>query len=72
MPTTVKFIVTGMSCSHCENAVREEISELAGVESVDVSATDGSLSVTLRDHAPTQEEAILAAVDEAGYQAEAV
>lgn len=67
--TTKNFSVTGMSCGHCESAVRSELAELAGIESVEVSASAGSLAVTLGDGADVADAAIIAAVDEAGYQA---
>lgn len=67
MSTVSRFQVTGMSCAHCENAIRQEVGALAGVESVEVSATDGALAVTSAAPLPAAE--ILAAVDEAGYTA---
>ncbi len=65
--TTTEFQVTGMTCSHCEHAVSEEVGQLAGVESVDVNASTGRLLVT--STAPIPDEQVLAAVDEAGYAA---
>lgn len=56
-----------MTCTNCENHVREEVSAVAGVTSVDVSHTTGRLSVT--SDGPVDAEAIIAAVDEAGYTA---
>jgi copper chaperone len=64
---TTEYQVTGMSCSHCENAVRGEVSKLDGVESIDVSAASGRLIVT--SAAPVVDDAVIAAVDEAGYSA---
>lgn len=43
---TVTYSVTGMTCGHCESAVREEVSQLPGVQSVDVSAATGRLIIT--------------------------
>lgn len=59
------YTVTGMTCGHCESAVREEVGQLAGVESVEVSADTGVLTVS----GEVDDAAVLAAVDEAGYQA---
>lgn len=64
-----EFTVTGMSCGHCEDSVREEVSELEGVADIAVSAETGALAVTLENDSQTTDEAIIAAVDEAGYQA---
>ena len=64
---TTEFQVTGMTCGHCEMSVREEVSKISGVEGVEVSAKTGSLTVS--SAAPVDSAAVLAAVDEAGYQA---
>jgi len=65
--TTMEFQVTGMTCGHCEMSVREEVAKIAGVESIDVSAATGRL--TIASAAPVDADAVIAAVDEAGYQA---
>lgn len=67
MTTTARFQVTGMSCGHCESSIRQEVGALSGVETVEVSAADGSLSVT--SATPLLAADIIAAVDEAGYAA---
>ncbi|HYJ51326.1 MAG TPA: heavy metal-associated domain-containing protein [Microbacterium sp.] len=67
MVTTNEFRVTGMSCGHCESAVRSEVSKLDGVERIAVSAADGRLVVT--SAVPLDDADVLAAVDEAGYEA---
>ena len=64
---STEFRVTGMTCSHCEHAVATEVSQLPGVESVDVKAATGRLGVT--STAPVSDDQVLAAVDEAGYTA---
>ena len=65
--TKNEFQVTGMTCGHCEMSIREEVSEVPGVEDVQVSAQNGTLVVT--GSAPIDETRILAAVAEAGYSA---
>ncbi|MBN7793759.1 heavy-metal-associated domain-containing protein [Microbacterium esteraromaticum] len=65
--TTTEFQITGMTCGHCEMSVREEVTQIAGIDSVDVSHTTGRLVVT--SAAPVDEAAVIAAVDEAGYRA---
>ncbi|WP_336644903.1 heavy-metal-associated domain-containing protein [Microbacterium sp. USHLN186] len=65
--TTTEFRVTGMTCGHCEMSVREEVEQIAGVESIDVSAQTGRLVLTSQ-HA-IDDDAVIAAVDEAGYRA---
>ncbi|PCG82763.1 copper-binding protein [Streptomyces sp. WZ.A104] len=63
---TTVYQVKGMTCGHCEGAVSEEISEIAGVSSVKAVASTGR--VTVESKAPLAEEAVRAAVDEAGYE----
>jgi copper chaperone len=59
------YTVTGMTCSHCVSSVREEVSEVAGVESVEVDLSSGRLTVS--GHGYT-DEAVEAAVADAGYE----
>jgi copper chaperone CopZ len=65
--TTTEFQVTGMTCGHCEMSVREEVEKIAGVDAIDVSAQTGRLVVT--SASAVDADAVIAAVDEAGYQA---
>lgn len=66
MSTTV-YQVTGMTCSHCERAVSQEVSDVAGVSSVEVSAETGRLVV--ESAVALDDATVIAAVDEAGYAA---
>ena len=63
----VEYTVTGMTCGHCEASVRGEVSKIAGVEDVRVSAASGTLTVV--SSAEIADDAVIAAVDEAGYAA---
>ena len=65
--TTTEYQVTGMTCGHCEMSVREEVGEVPGVDSIEVSATTGRLVVT--GDGTVDDAAVIAAVDEAGYSA---
>ena len=65
--TTTQFQVTGMSCSHCEQAVTTEVGQISGVQTVQVSAATGRLVVT--SSAPLDDTQVVAAVEEAGYRA---
>lgn len=69
MTETRIYTVTGMSCGHCESAVTQEVSQLAGVADIQVSSAAGSLTITVQDDATVTNEAVIAAVDEAGYSA---
>jgi copper chaperone len=63
------FSVPGMSCGHCEAAVRSEIVKLAGVREVEVDLATKEV-VVRGDHLDAA--AVAAAVDEAGYEAVAL
>ena len=43
--TTIDYLVTGMTCGHCERAVTDEVSRVPGVTGVDVSAASGRLTI---------------------------
>lgn len=69
MSTTTTYGVTGMTCDHCVNAVEEELRALPGVHDVTVELNSGGTSeVSVVSEQPLDEEAVRAAVDEAGYQ----
>lgn len=63
---TETYTVTGMTCGHCVASVTEEVSEIPGVESVDVVLDSGAVTVTSSQ--PLEQQAVRAAVEEAGYQ----
>lgn len=67
MATTTEYQVTGMTCGHCEGAIRSEVSEIDGVTGIEVSAQTGRLAVTAEQ--PVDDATVIAAVDEAGYTA---
>ena len=62
---TTTFQVDGMTCEHCRRAVTQEISQVAGVEQVDVDLAAGTATVVAGRPVATAD--IAAAVDEAGY-----
>jgi copper chaperone len=62
---TREYTVQGMTCSHCVLSVREEVAEVAGVRAVDVDLASGRLSVTGQN---LSDDAVAAAVAEAGYE----
>jgi Copper chaperone len=65
--STIEYRVTGMTCGHCESSVREGVEQIAGVETIDVSAANGKLVVTSAD--ALDDAQVFAAVEEAGYSA---
>jgi copper chaperone len=61
------YQVTGMTCEHCTRAVSEELTALDGVTGVSVDLVPGGTSaVTVSSEAPVTEQAVAAALDEAG------
>ena len=66
MAVTATYTVTGMTCNHCVQAVTSELSELPGVDGVQVDLPTGAVTVTSAE--PLAEDAVRAAVDEAGYE----
>lgn len=64
----IEYTVTGMTCGHCEAAVKEEVSEIPGVTEAKADRGTNLLTVTATDD--IDDAAVIAAVQEAGYQAE--
>ncbi|MGH8972569.1 MAG: heavy-metal-associated domain-containing protein [Acidimicrobiia bacterium] len=66
--TTRLYSVPGISCGHCKAAIEGEVGKVAGVEqvAVDVEAR------TVRVEGSASEDAVRAAVDEAGYEVAAL
>jgi copper chaperone CopZ len=68
MSQTTTFAVDGMTCGNCVRHVTEELSALPGVTDVRVDlVAGGSSPVVVTSDAPLTDEAVAAAVDEAGY-----
>ena len=57
--------VQGMTCGHCVASVTEELTELSGVDSVDVELETGRVTIT--SSTELQRADVEAAVSEAGY-----
>jgi copper chaperone CopZ len=61
----VVITVTGMTCQHCASAVTEELRALNGVQGVDVTLSNGE--VTIRSNRALTDAEMAEAVNEAGY-----
>lgn len=61
---TLVLAVPGMTCGHCEAAVTEEVSALAGVAAVAVDLDAKTVTVT---GTSLDRGRIVAAIDEAGF-----
>ena len=60
------YVVPGLTCGHCKVAVTEEVSDVAGVTAVDVDLGTKLVRVHGTD---VDDAAVVAAIDEAGYEA---
>lgn len=61
--STATYNLPDISCDHCVNAITGAVSPLDGVESVDVSIDDKTVTVS----GAFDDTAVREAIDEAGY-----
>ena len=66
MSETVTYTVPAIHCVHCATSIREEVSEVEGVEDVDVDL-DAKI-VTIRG-LELDDAALRSAIEDAGYEA---
>jgi copper chaperone CopZ len=59
------YTVGGLSCGHCESAVRDEVEKVDGVDAVEVELASKRVTV----HGDFQEGDVRAAISKAGYEA---
>ena len=64
--TQTSYLVPDMSCSHCVAAITEEVSKVDGVAAVDVDLATKLVQV---HGVEVDDAAVVAAIDEAGYDA---
>ena len=64
--TANTYKVKGMTCGHCEQAVTTELKNIEGVTDVAVDLETGDVTVT--SDSVLNEDAVRAAVDEAGFE----
>jgi copper chaperone len=63
---TLTYVAAGMSCDHCTTAVTDEVTQVPGVASLDVDLETKLIRVRGTQIDPA---AVVAAIDEAGYDA---
>jgi copper chaperone len=66
MNQTATYLTPGISTGHCRAAIIEELARLDGINSVDVDL-DARLVRVTAEH--IDDAAVIAAVDQAGYEA---
>jgi len=62
---TLTYSVPGMTCGHCESAVKTEVHAVPGVTDVTVDLTTKLVTVTGEQ---LDDASIVAAIDEAGFE----
>ena len=65
MTDTITYSVPGIHCEHCARAIREEVSEIEGVETVEVDLS--AKVVTVRGRGLSDGD-LREAIAEAGYE----
>ncbi len=58
----MEFVVSGMSCQHCIDAITKEVGAVDGVESVSIDLDTKIVAVV-----GGESSAIIAAIDDAGF-----
>ena len=66
MTVTITYSVPGISCGHCQTAITAEVTGVRGVDSVDVDLDTKLVRITGEN---LDDAALVAAIDEAGYDA---
>ena len=66
MSDTLTYSVPAIHCAHCASSIREEVSEVDGVEEVAVDLDTKVVTVT---GTAVDDGAVRAAIEEAGYEA---
>ena len=66
MTETITYSVPGVSCGHCQTAITAEVTGVRGVDSVDVDLDTKLVRISGEN---LDEAALIAAIDEAGYDA---
>ena len=65
MTQTLTYSVPAIHCAHCVTSIREEVSEVAGVEDIEVDLDTKVVTVSGRQ---LDDAALRAAIEEAGYE----
>ncbi len=65
MSDTITYAVPAIHCEHCAMSIREEVTEVPGVETVDVDLDAKTVKVSGDG---VSDELVRAAIGEAGYE----
>ncbi len=64
--TQATLSVPDISCNHCKMSIEGAVNELEGVDKVEVAIDDRTVDVSF--DSPTDMDAIVAAIEEQGYE----
>jgi copper chaperone len=67
LPAELIFTVPGVSCSHCESAITEEVGRVPGVTAVEVDLDSKRVTVS---GSRLDQSAVREAIEQAGYDLE--
>jgi copper chaperone len=67
--TQITLSVPDISCGHCKSSIEGAVSPMEGVAKAEVSISDRTVDVNY-DPAKVELDAIVAAIDEQGYEVE--
>lgn len=65
MSQTAIYNVPDISCNHCKNSIEGEVSQVQGVKTVHIDVKAKTVKVVAE---PLDNDAIVAAIGEAGYE----
>ncbi len=63
--TTTTLTVPDISCGHCKSAIESAVSELDGVDKVEVAIEARTVDISF--DAPADVDAVIAAIESQGY-----
>ena len=63
--TNITYTIPNINCNHCVHTIKMEVSEIAGVESVDGDPNTQKVTVTF--DSPATEEKIISVLTEINY-----
>jgi copper chaperone len=69
MANTITYTIPNISCGHCVHTIKNEVTELEGVQSVDANMDTKQATITFEP--PATEEKIKALLAEINYPAAA-
>ena len=64
--TSITLSVPEISCDHCKNSIEGAVGELTGVDKVEVAIDTRTVDVSF--DSPTDVDAVVAAIEDQGYE----